>query len=49
MKLGKTRDPGVGDLPEHYKPPVGVQQEESEDSDSGTPPDNPVSSHTQSK
>lgn len=49
VKLGKIRDPEVGDLPEHYKPPAGTQQRENEDSDLGTPPGSPVSSRTRSR
>uniref|UniRef100_A0A8C4UZT5 Core shell protein Gag P30 domain-containing protein n=1 Tax=Falco tinnunculus TaxID=100819 RepID=A0A8C4UZT5_FALTI len=48
-KLEKTKNPGVEDLPEYYKPPVQAQQRESDDSDLGIPPNRPVSSHTKSK
>lgn len=45
-RLGKAGDPGAGDLPEYYQPPVRQEppQEESGDSESDTPPGSPVSS-----
>jgi len=48
-RLDEMRDPRGNDLPEHYKPPVGVQQRERESADSETPPGSPMSSHTQKK
>jgi len=48
-KSYKMRHPGGNDLPEHYEPPVGVQQMERDSSNLETPLSSPISSHTRTK